>query len=221
MALRALAVFDLVHQLDQPRHQRCRDAGLRAECHDRAELRVRLGAALAHRDVPPDAAVRLGRPPVERDHLVERPLRHFAGRLRREGVRIEAVEAFRRDVPRAGDAHHLARDFDVDVAIPGIGQRVRDGVVGERGREQLRAVGQFAPEVAPDVRRHDGGVVEVAKRAVELADPRCHTSVDLTEHHRAPPGVLDRTRLEVVRSEIDEAAHRARVADNVLDDQLV
>src|SRR5207249_10332230 len=62
-ALRTPACLDVVHQRDEARYERCRHACFRAEPHDRAEDPVRLGAALAHRDVAPDAAVGLGRPP--------------------------------------------------------------------------------------------------------------------------------------------------------------
>ena len=56
---------------------------------------------------------------------------------------------------------------------------------------------------------------------MQLLHARRHAPVDLAEHDRAPPGVLDHTWLQVVRAEVDEAAHRARLADDRLDDQLV
>ena len=163
----------------------------------------------------------LGRLAVEGDRLVERAFGHRAVGVRRERARVEAIEPLGRDAARLGHPHHLARDLDIHVAVRRIGQRVRDGVIGQRGGEELRPIRELAPEVAPDVRGHDGAVVEVQERAVQLPDARRHAPVDLAEHDCAAAGVLDHTRLEVVRSEVDEAAHRARVADDRLDDQLV
>ena len=56
---------------------------------------------------------------------------------------------------------------------------------------------------------------------MELADARGHPSVDLAEHDGAATGVLDHPGLEVVGSKVDEAAHRAGVADDGLDHELV
>src|SRR3989442_1757522 len=183
--------------------------------------RLGLGAAPPHRDVAPDPAVGLRRSAIERDHLVQRAVGDRAIRVRCERARVEAVEALGRDLSCPGHAHHFARDLDVDVPVFRIGQRVSDGVIRERGGEELRAIRELAPKVAPDVRCHDGAVVEIEERAVQLADARGHAPVDLPEHDRAAPRVLDHARLEVVRTEVHEAADRAPVADELLDRELV
>src|SRR4051812_26300914 len=74
VTLLAPAFLKIVHELDQARHERCRDADLRAEGDDRPELRIRLGAATTDGEVAPDPAVGLRRLAVERDHVVERTL---------------------------------------------------------------------------------------------------------------------------------------------------
>ena len=56
---------------------------------------------------------------------------------------------------------------------------------------------------------------------MQFLHARCHPPIDLAHDDRAAPGVLDDARPEIVRAEVDEAAHRARIADDSFDDQLV
>ncbi len=53
-------------------------------------------------------------------------------------------------------------------------ERVGDRFVGERRREEHRAVRFLAPEVAPDVRRDDRAIVEAEPRVVNGGDARGH-----------------------------------------------
>ena len=69
--LRAGAALDVMDQLDEARGQRRRHAGFPRELHHDAELRIDFGRPLAHGEVAPDAAVRLGRAPVVGDERVE------------------------------------------------------------------------------------------------------------------------------------------------------
>ena len=112
--LRPRAALDLVDQLDQPRGERRGDAGLGAERHHDAELGVHLGGPLAHREIAPDAAVRLCRAAIVRDERVERALRRAGWRTREVGRRVEAVEGFGRDAASGGDGEDLARQGDVE-----------------------------------------------------------------------------------------------------------
>src|SRR5207237_4201626 len=80
---------------------------------------------------------------------------------------------------------------------------------------------QLPPEVAPDVRGHVRVFFEVPERASQLLDARGHAPVDLADHDGAATGVFDEAGLEVIRAEVDEAADRARIADDPFDDQLV
>ena len=61
----------------------------------------------------------------------------------------------------------------------------------------------------------------VEKGAMQLLHAWRQATIDLAEHDRAAAGVLDHAWLEVIRSEVDETAHRPRVTDDRLDDELV
>ena len=75
-------------------------------------------------------------------------------RTGREGGRIEAVEAARRDAARRGHRHHLARRAGARRReCRGEARASAIEVVGERRAEQHRAVAELAPQVGPDVRR--------------------------------------------------------------------
>ena len=69
--LTGTTVLDVVVQLNEPRCQRRRNACLSPERHHDAELCVDFRAPLPHGEIPPDAAVGLGRAAVECDEIVE------------------------------------------------------------------------------------------------------------------------------------------------------
>ena len=171
--LRPLAALDLVNQLDQPRGERRRHAGLGAErdrrcrvahplrwaaCAPRDRARRRCAtlptgdcARRAHRaSAPPHRAARSGGTPTDRSR--RRPPGGRRARRRRPGIsRASAMYSGRYSRHR---------------------QRIGDGFVGERRGEEHRAVGFLAPEIAPDVRRHDRPGVEIAPRVSERGDAR-------------------------------------------------
>src|SRR5512146_3441362 len=64
--LRPLAVLDVVNQLDQTRQERRGYVRFAAERDDDAELRIDFRAPFSHREVAPDATVRLCRPAIVR-----------------------------------------------------------------------------------------------------------------------------------------------------------
>ena len=123
--------------------------------------------------------------------------------------RIEPVERFGRDAARLGDGENLPRQFYIEEAIGRHRQRVGDRLVGERRGEEHRAVGLLAPQVAPDVRRDDRAVVEIAPGIANGRGARRDSAVDLTDDHRAAAAVVNHPRLHVVSAEVDERADRA------------
>ena len=219
--LRPRAALDLVNQRHEARGERRRHAGLGPERDDDAELRVDFGGPLPHGEIAPDAAVRLGRAPVVRDERVERALRR-AGRCAGEVCRrIEPVERLGPDAAGRRDGQDLARQRDVQMPVRGHGERVGDRLVGQRRGEEHRAVGFLAPQIAPDVRRHDGARIEVAPRVANRGDARRDAAVDLAHHHGAVAAVVNHPGLEVVGAEVDERADRALGADDLRDRELV
>src|SRR5262249_50575043 len=72
-----------------------------------------------------------------------------------------------------------------------------------------------------DVRRHEGAVIEVAPRTLNLGDARRDAAVDLADDDRAAPAVVNDARLEIVRAEVDECADRSLRAYNIRDRELV
>src|SRR4029077_11242614 len=130
---------------------------------DRAELVLRLGAALAYGEVAPDAAMGFRGAAIEGDEGVERLDRLCYGGAWREGAGIEAVERLGRHARRSGDVQHLARQGDEERTMAGRGQAIRDRGVGERGGKQHRTIGELRPKIAPDVRGEHGALLEVAQ----------------------------------------------------------
>ena len=87
------------------------------------------------------------------------------------------------------------------------GEAVGDRVVGQRGGEEHRAVGQLAPEIAPDVSGQHCALLELAQQLMQRLEARRLLAVDLADHDGAAAAVVDHARLHVVGAEIDEAAH--------------
>ena len=187
--LRPPAILDVVDQRDQPRGERRRDAMLLADRDDRADLGIDLGAPPAHREVAPDAAVGLGGPAVEGDHVGERARERIGGRAGGERGRVEAVERLEADPLGGSDRRDLlAERREHRPVTPGV-EHIRDRIVGQRGREQERAVDQLAPQIAPDVGGQDRVVIEGTEQPVDGLDARAAAAVELAHHHRAPAAV--------------------------------
>ncbi len=164
-----------------------------------------LGRSLAHHQVAVDAGVRLRRAAVELDEPLDRAV---------EVVGVEAVERLDR-YRRRGE--HLARELHEDAAVARLGQRIGDREVGDRRREQHRAVGLLRPEEADDVR----GLLRVRQVAQQLLEPLAAAAVELADVERAAAADEDPARLEVVGAEVHERADRALRADAAGDLRLV
>ena len=156
-----------------------RDALLARERADDPDLRVDLGLALAHRKVAPDAGMGLrrsagvvGEPGSDGERL-------GLGRAGREGLGPEFAEAARGHAARLRDRDHLPPEREPGRRPRRIGEVRRHRVRRERGREQHRAIGELAPEIAPDVvGQHRVGLEELEKR-VHLARALADRAVDL------------------------------------------
>ena len=98
-----------------------------------------------------------------------------------------------------------------------LGQRIRDREVGDRGREQHRAVRLLRPEEPDDV----GGLLRVREVAHELLEPPARAAVELADIERAAAADEDPARLEVVGAEVHERAHRPLWPDPAGDLRLV
>ena len=72
---------------------------------------------------------------------------------------------------RDGHGHDLAGQRDQQRPVALRGEAVGDRVIGERGGEQHRAIGQLAPEIAPDVRGQHRPVVELQQQAMQRPRP--------------------------------------------------
>ena len=132
----------------------------------------------------------------------------------REGRRIELLEADGLDAARRGDRNDLAPERVEHDEAPRVGEILRHRVVGQRGREQHRAIGELAPEIAPDVvGQHRVGLEQfAAARASSRVRSRIVPSISpTTTAPRLPNRIC--ARAVPVGAEIDEAAHRALRAD--------
>ena len=185
------------------------------------ELRVDFGGPFAHREVAPDTAVRLGRAAVVRNQRVERAL----GRAVRCGgeVRggIETVECLGLDAAGRRDGQHFAAQRNVQAAVPGHRERVGNRLVGQRRREEHRAVCFLAPQVAPDVAGGDRAGIEALPRIADGMHARRDAAVDLADYHGAAAGVVNHPGLQVIGAEVDERTDRSLGANNVRDRELV
>ena len=154
---------------------------------------VDLGLAVAHHQIPVDAAVALGARPVERHQPVDRAL---------EVVGVEAVEGHG---THRGLGEHLAGQAEHQRPVPGLGECVRDGQVRDGGREEHGAVGLLGPQVAGDVVRRLGP----GQRLGQFADPVAHAAAGLPDAERRDVAVEHHAGLEVVGSEVDESGDDA------------
>src|SRR6266851_1602229 len=203
-AHRPPAVFDIVDQRDQPAGDRRRLTVLGGDLGDDGDLRVDLGLALAHGKIAPDAAMRFRRAAIMRHHRRHRALGARGVGIRHEGAGIGAVEAFRLDALGERHRHDLAAERAVEREMLRRGQRVGDRFVGQRRREEQRAITELAPEIAPDIAGDDRVGLEVADEAVERGEARRALAVDLAEHDGAVPAIEDAAGPQIVGAEIDE-----------------
>ena len=82
--------------------------------------------------------------------------------------------------------------------------------VRQRRSEQHRAIGQLAPQIAPDVVGEDGVGLELRSRAC-ISRVRSRTAaVDLADDHGAAIAVENLAGAMPVGAEVDEATHGAR-----------
>ena len=100
-------------------------------------------------------------------------------------------------------------------------ERVGDRGVGQRRREEQRAIAELAVEVAPDVLRQHRVGLEDPQHVVHRARARQDAPVDLADDDGAAIAAQDPPRRQPVRAVVDEAAHRARLADMPGDDEFV
>ena len=189
--------------------------------HHPAQLRVHLGAAPANGQIAPDAAVGLGALAVEHDHLVHADLRLGGARARHEGRGVKAVEGFRRHARRRGHPQHLPAQLYVQLPVFRALQGVSDAVVGQGGGKQQRAVAELAPEIAHDVGAEHSHRLELAQQRVQPPGTRRDLPALLTDHHRAAPAVGERSRLQIVRPEVHEAAQHALFAHHLVQNQRI
>ena len=204
--------LDLVDQLDQPGGERRRHPGLGAE----ASPRCRAGRRLRSAAFAPRGPARCrcatwpsggcGPPTVER-RVPRRPAGALGSRPRDRSRRTPRAEP----TARRRHGEDLPGQGDVQTAILGQRQRVGDRLVGERGGEEHRAVGFLAPEVAPDVGRHDRGGARSGATRRESRRPGASWRPSISPTTTAPrPAVVNHARLQVVGAEVDERADRAR-----------
>ena len=146
------------------------------------------------------------------DQRIERGGRCRAG-PGQEGARVESVERLQLDLGSGRDGDDLARQGDEDRAELRLRQAVGDRFVGEGGGEQQRAIGELAPQIAPDVRRQHRLLVEDPHQAVDLLDARRGLAVQLAHHHGAMAGIGHDARRQIVCTEIDEGTDGALLAD--------
>ena len=147
----------------------------------------------------------------------------LASRARRaRRPRVEAVEAARGHAARVARPRITSRPSASQTgAGAGSAKGVGDRLVRERGREQQRAIGELAPEIAPDVvGQHRVGLEELEKR-VHLARALADRAVDLADDDRAAVAAQDAAGPELVGAEIDEAAHRPLARRSAGDGDLV
>lgn len=110
---------------------------------------------------------------VVHDEPVQRSRRRRAGCAGAEGRGIEPIERLEPDTRGRGDAHDLARECRVNVAVRGSLERVRNALTDQRGREQHRCTSEVAPQEARHVVAQDGALVECAKDVQDVHRPGC------------------------------------------------
>ena len=137
------------------------------------------------------------------------------------GAGIEAVERLGPDTGRVGDREDFTGERGEKRATIRRGEAVGHGIIGERRGEQHRAVGQFAPQIAPDIWRQHRLVVEQAKQRVEALGTRGDTAVDFANDHRATSAELNLAGTEPIRTEIYERADGTLFSGETSDRQFV
>ena len=121
----------------------------------------------------------------------------------------EGAEAARRHPAGVCDRGDLAPDREPGRGARRVGEVAGHRVRRQRGREQHRAVGELAPEIAPDVVGQQRVGLEDPEQPVHLARAVADRAVDLADDDRAAVAVEDPAGAEPVGAEIDEAAHGA------------
>ena len=187
----AAACLDLADQLERATQERPVEL-----CENRL-----LRRPLPYCEIAIDARVALGRAAVEGNEPVDRAL---------EVVGLEAVERLRL---RGRGAEHLSGEPNVEAAVARLLKRVGDREVGDRGREENRAVRLLRPEVAHDV----VGRLRVRQVGDQPLDPLARPAVELAQVQRTATADEDPPRREPIGAEVDEGTDRPLRADDGCD----
>ena len=153
---------------------------------DDADLRIDLGAPLAHGEITIDARVRLGGATVEVGQRSETGARAGIGAGRRqEHARIEPLNPTG-VTPRAAATAITSRPSGSNTMRRRGSAKFSDIEVAVECRgEQHRSVGQLAPQVAPDVVGEDRVGLEPASRAC-ICRVRSRTEPSISPTTTAP-----------------------------------
>ncbi len=216
------AVFEVPDDRGEAAREGHGDPERLALAREHAELAVDFRLALAHREVTPDARLRLRVGAIVGGDCAHGALtcRPVSGERGAIPCGIELIEGLHAHPRLVGDGQPFPHDAHEDAlhAIAPLHHLVDMGVNDGRAEEQ-RTVDQLPPLVAPDIvgdrRLHEG-----AEETGQLAHARRDATVELTQHEGAVAAVPDAARSDPVRRPVDETAHRA-LGPNSLRDQLL
>src|SRR5437588_334631 len=200
-AHRAPALLQVVNDLHEAPVQRDRAPVLLGRPDDDPDLIVDLRAAVAHREIPPDAALLLEGRPVEGRQPVEALVDGgpVAGLGEPHRVGVVAVKPLAAHALGIRDPDDFPRQVGQERPRRRVRQHVGDRLVDDRCGEEHRAVPEFSPQIAPDVRGERGVLEEGrAQDAAQLLEPRGDLAVQLAEIER-PAAAVKGARPSIAR----------------------